>query len=389
MTYQISFYLQITACITSILILCKGKKKLFSLIPITLLASSYIFKPLIGKGDQHLIEILERSSGGETDIKYAFINFIFTSLDNSKLLFFCFNFFAAIILINLIYYSFPKELINNKVEKLNKKLNSGQLTFIVFNYSILGLSNLFVNHARQFLSSLIIIYCFFQISKAQKKCRNIKLRTVILSILASLFHLSAFIYNLYFFYLYLQNNKSLIFSRIKLLKFKNNRILKFLNIFILFILILIIYFSIKFLYTSLISSVSIFGLGAYIKEYGFSNKTSIGFILPLIYILPLILYNSILPFSNFFKKTPNDKNYKNYLNVLNLYSFLAIAVMFLESSVSFYSIGRVKSLLWPLIFYLIFLIPYDKKTDIYKKFSFLLIFLLSIFTVLKSYANVI
>lgn len=389
MTYQISFYLQIAASLSSILFLVKGKSKLLNFIPFIFLSSSYIFKPHLVKDNLQLITSFNTGLT-TTDLKYFLINFLLKLFGSNIWIFIIFQITAAIIVINLFFISFPKELVKEKIRNFRIYTTNSHLIFIAFNYLIIGLTKLSVYHPRQFLSTLICIYCLYQISILQKNSQNIKLKTLFLSIIATFIHLIGVVTVFYILFLYLKNNNYFSLERIKIISFKNTLFQKYINIFMIIFILILLYFTITNVYTFILSYAKNFvGLGAYIRELGYGEPNVIGFLLPIITLIPLINYTSIIPFNNFLKSARNDEISKRYLHSLNLYSLLAFCIIFLEKGSSFYSIGRLKTILLPFLFYLIFKIPKQSSSRFARISSLILIYFLSIFSVYRVYSNIL
>ena len=163
MTYQISFYFQIAASITSIFILFKGNKKLLSSIPVAFLISSFIFKPHLQFDNLSMVKLFEIG----LDKKYFLFNYLFKIFGANATIFFVLQLLASIAVLYLLY-SIPKEFLKDKINGFNNSINIPSKVFIVFNYFIIGTSKLSVHHPRQFLSTILLIYCFYQVYIFQK-----------------------------------------------------------------------------------------------------------------------------------------------------------------------------------------------------------------------------
>ena len=263
MTYLPSFYFQIAASITSIFFLIKvNNKRIMSFIPITLLVSSFIFKPHL-QGDNLLLIKNYENSLLTLDKKYFFLNFLFDIFGANWIIFLFFQILASIFILYLIN-SIPKELSKDKIKGLKRSIHIPSIVFIVFNYFIIATSKLSNYHPRQFLSTIILVYCLYQIYIYQKKSKNIKFRTLLFSLLASFIHPSGLISSLSILYFYLKNNSFFSLSRIKILLIKENLFKKYLNIFLIVIGIILLIFYIQIIFKSSIFLMSNFiGIRAY------------------------------------------------------------------------------------------------------------------------------
>ena len=383
MTYKISFYFQIAASITSIFILFKGHKKILSFIPIIFLIASFIFKPHL-QGDNLVIAQYFKIG---LDNKYFLLDFLFRIFGANATIFLIFQILASVIVLYL-FYSLPKELLKDNLNSFKQSIHIPSKLFLIFNYIIFSTSKLTVHHPRQFLTNIILIYCVYQLYISQKQLNNIKISTLLFSIFASLVHFSGVISTLYFFYLYIKNNSFFSLAKIKTLSLKDTLLQRYINVILAIITVILSIFFMQFIFRSIILFISNYlGIGDYIRELDYYDRNIFGYTLPIINLIPITIYSSIFPFTNFFKKVPKDLNLKRYYFYLNLYSFSAIAIMSLEYSVNFYSIGRLKTLLIPLLFFLIFQIPKQNKSIFLKRSSLVIIYILSLFTVYRSYSS--
>ena len=389
MTYLPSFYFQIAASITSIFFLIKvNNKRIMRFIPITLLISSFIFKPHL-QGDNLLLVKFYENELITLDNKYFFLNFLFNIFGANWIIFFVFQILASICILYLIN-SIPKELSKDKIKGLKKSIHIPSIVFIVFNYIIIATSKLSTYHPRQFLSTTILVYCLYQIYISQKNSKNINFRTLLFSLLATFIHLSGLITSLFILYFYLKNNSFFSLSRIKIVFIKENLFKKYLNIFLIITAIIFLTSYIQIIFKFLIFLMSnLIGIRAYSIEVDYYDRNIFGFTLPIIYLIPLIIYTSKIPFTNLLKKASNDINLSKFYFYLNLYSFSSIGIIALELSVNYYSIGRVKTILLPLLFFIIFHITTKNKSIVLKKGSLFIIYILSMYSVYRSYSQLL
>ena len=172
--------------------------------------------------------------------------------------------------------------------------------------------------------------------------------------------------------------------RIKILnyKFKSNIEYKYLllTVFLFLLFIFTNYFEPIFIFLVNYLSPKQFAQGYLIPGALGVNpyeKSSLGFILPLLFLFPILIMTNTVPFSNLIAFI--NKKKEMVFNNINFLSAIIIFISLIEYFSDFYSIGRMKTIIYPFVFYILFNIPLNQIKVSNLKLASLLVFVLSMY----------
>ncbi|MBW3048310.1 hypothetical protein CU312_08350, partial [Prochlorococcus marinus str. MU1406] len=302
-------------------------------------------------------------------------------IPNIYLLNFIMQLISGLLLINVFFSILKEKKTKDNLEK--KKFD--HYVFIILNYLIILLSKLYTYHIRQYWSCALFIFLFYIISKTKFPKKIFTIKNFTLNCLGVSIHLanipSFLIINLIMF------NRSFI-KRIKFINynFKSNIESKclFLSVFLILVYIFANYYEPIFIFLVNNLAPKQFSGGYLVPgDLGVSpyEKSSIGFILPILFLLPILIMTNTLPFSNLvsFLNKKREMVFKN----INSLSTIIIFISVIEYFSDFYSLGRMKTIIYPLIFYVLFNMPINQLKLSNLKLASLMVFVLSLYTTLK------